>query len=151
MVFRKMNIKFGGHYREVKLFAIVSGSTFGGSTLVCCMFLYFISNCQHLLRCISDLITEDEFTRAGGILKQYSYKWRAIGQALGFKASKLDSIASRPLLLLDAPNSYLSAMLSEWQLWAPGDHRGSRTYATLHSLKTAVDRAGLGLTAQELV
>ena len=132
---------------------LLGGSTFGGSTLVCCMFLNawcVISNCQHLLLCISDLITEDEFTRAGGILKQYSYKWRAIGQALGFKASELGSIAGRPLLLLDAPNSYLSAMLSEWQLWAPGDHRGSRTYATLHSLRTAVDRAGLGLTAQEL-
>ena len=134
--------------RLLLLCPLLGGSTFGGSTLVCCTFL---SNCQHLLLCISDLITEDEFTRAGGILKQYSYKWRAIGQALGFKASELDSIASRPLLLLDAPNSYLSTMLSEWQLWAPGDHRGSRTYATLHSLRTAVDRAGLGLTAQELV
>ena len=73
-----------------------------------------------------------------------------IGEGLGFKASELDNIMSRPLLLLDAPNSYLSAMLSEWQLWAPGDHRGSNTYATLHSLRTAVDKAGLGLIAQEL-
>ena len=139
--------------RLLLLCPLLGGSTFGGSTLVCCTFLNawcVISNCQHLLLCFSDLITEDEFTRAGGILKQYSHKWRAIGQALGFKASKLDSIAGRPLLLLDAPNSYLSAMLSEWQLWAPGVHRGSRTYATLHSLRTAVDRAGLGLTAQEL-
>ena len=105
---------------------------------------------QAIMLCISDMITEDEFTRASEKLGQYSHKWREVGKKLGFKAKELDNIMGRPLLLLDAPNSYLSAMLSEWQLWAPGDHRGSRTYATLHSLRTAVDRAGLGLTAQEL-
>ena len=48
------------------------------------------------------------------------------------------------------PASYLSAMLSAWQQWAPGDARGSRDYATMEALSGAVDRAGLGLTAQEL-
>ena len=105
---------------------------------------------QAIMLYISDMITEDEFTRASEILGQYSHKWREVGKKLGFKAIELDNIMGRPLLLLDAPNSYLSAMLSEWQLWAPGDHRGSRTYATLHSLRTAVDRAGLATTAQEL-
>jgi hypothetical protein len=89
-------------------------------------------------------------TKASGILKQYSHKWRLFGESLGFKASELDNIMGRPLLLASAPNSYLSAMLSEWQQWAPGDHRGSDTYATLHSLRVAVDQAGLGLTAHEL-
>ena len=96
-------------------------------------------------------IIEEEFARASEILKPYSHKWRMIGEGLGFKARELDNIMSRPPLFCDAPNSYLSAMLSEWQLWASGDHRGSNTYATLHSLRMAVDKAGLGLTAQELL
>ena len=111
-----------------------------------------LSSCFHApLLCILDPITEDEITRANKILKRYSHKWREIGEALGFKASELDNIMGRPKLFHSAPSSYLSAMLSEWQEWAPGDHRGSKTYATLHSLRKAVDRAGLGLTAQELV
>ena len=99
---------------------------------------------------IIDQVSNEEFARASEKLKEYSRKWREIGEGLGFKASELDNIGSRPLLLPNAPNSYLSAMLSEWQLWAPGDYRGSKTYATLHSLRVAVDKAGLGLTAQEL-
>ena len=54
------------------------------------------------------------------------------------------------MLLPDAPVSYLNTMLSSWLRWAPGDARGSRDYATIQNLKTAVDRAGLGVVAQEL-
>ena len=99
---------------------------------------------------VADRISDEEFTRASKILKQYSHKWRTIGEGLGFKAIELDNIMSRPLLLSGAPISYLSTILSEWHLWAPGDHRGSNTYATLHSLRMALDKAGLGRTAQEL-
>ena len=99
---------------------------------------------------IIDQVSNEEFARASEKLKEYSHKWREIGEGLGFKARELDNIRSRPLLLLNAPNSYLSELLSEWQLWAPGDHRGSKTYATLHSLRVAVGKAKLGLPAQEL-
>ena len=73
-----------------------------------------------------------------------------IGQGLGFAANELDNIYSKPKLLDDAPSSYLVEMLSQWGEWAPGDARGSTKYATLDSLRRAVDIAGLGLTAQEL-
>jgi hypothetical protein len=95
-------------------------------------------------------ITEDEITRACEILSAHSYKWREIGEGLGFRAPELNDIASRPLLLHGAPKSFLSAMLSEWQQWVPGDHRGSSTFATLPSLRVAVDKAGLAVTAHEL-
>jgi len=42
-------------------------------------------------------------------------------------------------------------MLARWIQWAPGDARGSRDYATLEALRTAVDQAGLGRTAHDLV
>ena len=50
----------------------------------------------------------------------------------------------------DLLSNYLSAMLSDWLQWAPGDARGSSCYATLESLKDAVDKAGLGSLAQKL-
>jgi hypothetical protein len=96
------------------------------------------------------VISEQDFTAAREKLQKYPSKWRFIGQGLGFKHHELDAIQNQPLLLQTAPTSYLNEMLSSWQQWALGDHRGSTSYATLESLRTAVDKAGLGLTAQEL-
>ena len=91
-----------------------------------------------------------EVGRAYDILKRHSHKWKMIGQGLGFAADELSLIEATPTLHVGAPRTYLMDMLSSWQQWAPGDHRGSTSYATLDSLRTAVDKAGLGLTAQEL-
>ena len=41
-------------------------------------------------------------------------------------------------------------MLSQWLQWAPGDSRGSTSFATLEDLKTALNQAGLGATAHDL-
>lgn len=95
-------------------------------------------------------ISDGEFARASEILKRHAHKWREIGQALGFKADELDNIQSKPLLLIGAPSSYLHAMLAVWQQWAPQDFRGSTGYATSDSLRTAISKAGLGRTSQEL-
>ena len=65
-------------------------------------------------------------------------------------AYELQNIEATPTLLTSAPSSYLDKMLSVWQQWAPGDARGSSSYATLEALVSAVDRAGLGRAAQEL-
>ena len=73
-----------------------------------------------------------------------------IAQGLGFKANEISLIKAKPTLQTDAPRSYLDAMLEEWQQWVPGDARSSTCYATLDALRTAVDRAGLALIAQEL-
>ena len=69
---------------------------------------------------------------------------------LRFTASELFTIQASPAHFANAPSSYLEAMLAIWQQWAPGDARGSKNYATLELLKTAVDRAGLGRVAEEL-
>ena len=83
-------------------------------------------------------------------LRLHSSKWREIGTGLRFTASELDIIQASPARLASAPYSYLEAMLALWQQWVPGDSRGSKNYATLESLKTAIDRAGLGRAAEDL-
>ena len=98
----------------------------------------------------SSPISEAKFTESNEILKNFASKWREIGEGLGFTVHELDNIQNRPLLLGNAPHSFLVAMLSDWKQWAPKDHRGSTSYATLYSLRTAVSKAGLGLTAEKL-
>ena len=83
-------------------------------------------------------------------LKEHAAQWRDIGTHLGFSHGELSNIQATPLHLNGAPKSWLSAMLSEWLEWAPGDERGSKNYATLSGLKSAVREAGLGRTAEEL-
>ena len=95
-------------------------------------------------------ISEQDVARATWLLARYAYKWKEIGQRLGFTGNELSNIEATPTLLAGAPASYLSAMLSSWEQWAPGDARGSTHYATLEALRIAVDKAGLGLTAREL-
>ena len=41
-------------------------------------------------------------------------------------------------------------MLEEWLQWAPGDHRGSKNFATLEGLQLALSKSGLGVAASEL-
>ena len=79
-------------------------------------------------------------------LKEHSAKWRDIGLHLGFRPSELDVIHAKPLLLSDAPNSWLEAILSQWLQWAPGDQRGSTSYATLEQLIDALKEIGLSMT-----
>ena len=99
---------------------------------------------------IATTSSQQDFSRAQTILQDYAHKWERIAQGLGFKANEISIIRAKPALYADAPRSYLDAMLEEWQQWAPGDARGSTCYATLDALRAAVDKAGLGLTAQEL-
>ena len=83
-------------------------------------------------------------------LSPNSNKWEEIGERIGFSSLRLQNIRDMPSLFNSAPSSYLRQMLCEWQQWAPGDARGSSSYATLEALVSAVDRAGLGRAAQEL-
>ena len=82
--------------------------------------------------------------------KNCEAKWRKIGTHLKFYQKELDIIQANPLLLNDAPTSWLSAMISEWLEWAPGDSRGSTSYANLEDLKSAVSKAGFGVVAEDL-
>ena len=98
----------------------------------------------------STKLSARDLTKITEYVKPHSHKWKEIGQGLGFTADELSNIEARLTLLIGAPYSYLSAMLSDWCHWAPGDVRGSTNYATLDSLKTALNKAGLGRRAQEL-
>ena len=69
---------------------------------------------------------------------------------LGFRSGELDNIQSNPSLFSKAPTSWLSAMLSQWLQWAPGDGRESTSFATLEDFKTALNQTGLGATAHDL-
>ena len=83
-------------------------------------------------------------------LIEHATKWREIGSSLRFRPSELEEIQARPLLLNGAPRSFLSAMLADWLQWAPGDSRGTTSFATLENLKAALNQAGLGATAHDL-
>ena len=83
-------------------------------------------------------------------LKMHAAKWRDIGIYLEFLPSELDNIEAQPNRMQGAPLSYLGAMLQMWIQWAPGDNRGSTSYAYLEDLKSALDEAGLGVTARAL-
>ena len=91
-----------------------------------------------------------DFTALYQQLSRTSDKWSMIGAHLGFLQSEIDNIKARPLLLNDAPDSWLRAMLSEWLQWAPGDGRESKTYATLNDLSDALVKLGLREAATSL-
>ena len=95
-------------------------------------------------------LTEEDLQSLLQQLTKNAGRWRDIGTHLGFKSGELDNIQARPYLMSDAPNSWLGAMLSQWLQWAPGDGRGSTSFATLEGLKDAVRLAGLAATAEDL-
>ena len=83
-------------------------------------------------------------------LNPHASKWREIGTHLGFRQGELDNIEHKPLLLNEGPKAWLREMLREWLEWAPGDSRGSSSFASIECLKCALDNSGLGKTALEV-
>ena len=67
-----------------------------------------------------------------------------------FHQEKLNIIQANPLLQNGAPKTWLSALVSEWMEWAPGDSRRSTKYVNLEDLKSAVSKAGFGVIATKL-
>ena len=99
----------------------------------------------------SGQLVADDYNWICDKLRPHAYKWKDIAHGLGFRAAELNCIEADPKNLINAPASYLYAMLDSWLQWAPGDDRDSRDYATVRSLSTAVDKAGLGVLAQDLM
>lgn len=83
-------------------------------------------------------------------LRPCAAKWDDIAKGLKFKGYEIGNIRADPMKLINAPGSYLDAVLATWPLWAPGDKRGTEDNATLEALKSAVDSAGFGKIAKEL-
>ena len=98
----------------------------------------------------SSRLTEEHHSVLLKQLTKHSSDWKEIGIHLGFNQAELSNIQDRPLLLSKAPTTWLSAMLVEWLQWAPGDSRGSTSFATLEGLKAALREGGLGATAYDL-
>ena len=61
----------------------------------------------------------------------------------------MDIIQNSPMLMMQAPQSWLRKMLSQWLQWAPGDGRGSTGFATKESLRAALLSINLGQLAQQ--
>ena len=97
----------------------------------------------HLQESGNEILHEHTFTSLYEQISKHSDKWSTIASHLGFRQRELRIIQARPLLLSDAPESWLREILAEWLEWAPGDSRGSRDFATLNGLKKALNKAGL--------
>ena len=61
----------------------------------------------------------------------------------------MDIIQNSPMLMMQAPQSWLRKMLSQWLQWAPGDGRGSTGFATKESLRAALLSINQGQLAQQ--
>ena len=94
---------------------------------------------------------DKDHSRLLEMLNIHSARWKEIGSYLGFLPSELENIEARPLLQATAPRSFLQTMLAEWLQWAPEDYRGSTDFATLESLREALNKAGLGETAHSIM
>ena len=95
-------------------------------------------------------LTDDHHPVLLSQLTKHASVWRMIGTYLEFYPGEIANIEMRPNLIQGAPVSWLSAMLSQWLQWAPGDSRGSNRFATLEDLKRALSRAGLAAAAHDL-
>ena len=69
---------------------------------------------------------------------------------LGFHRGELDNIEGKPSLHSSGPKGWLRETLSYWLEWAPGDSRGSNGFASIESLKCALDKSGLAQTALDI-
>ena len=75
-----------------------------------------------------------------GSCTKFSHMWKTIGNSRSIP--ELYSIEVMPRLFNSAPTSFLDYNYVLDLEWAPGDARGSTTFATLDALKIAVNKAG---------
>jgi hypothetical protein len=81
-------------------------------------------------------------------IKPCASHWKFIAASLSFTYNEIINIEANPRNVQS--NSFLNDVIGVWLNWAPGDGRGSKDYATLEHLQTAVSKAGCGLIASEL-
>ena len=94
-------------------------------------------------------LSSSDYSAINSILKEHAARWRDIGGALGFRQGELDNIQSSPMLMMQAPGSWLGQMLTQWLEWAPGDGRDSTGFATKKALHVALLETNLGQLAQQ--
>ena len=95
------------------------------------------------------ILTEGDIAALISLISSFSHKWYDIGIGLGFTPSELNMIRSKPLLLANAPTSYLVELLSWWMQWPMVGHpRKSTLKALCESLRSS--HVGLGSLADEV-
>ena len=94
-------------------------------------------------------LSERDVTAVIKLLHHHSDKWNLIGAELGFLQPELRQIQAAPILMLNAPLSYLQELLSLWTEWPTENHPH---LPTLKALSTALRSSlvGLGRLADEL-
>ena len=94
-------------------------------------------------------LTERDIAELFELIHTYSSKWDLIGLQLKFAPSELDYIKSMPLLLTEAPASFLKELLSRWIQWPTLNYPTRPTLRVLcASLRSS--SVGLGSLADEV-
>ena len=101
------------------------------------------------MKSIDQRLNERDVITIIKLIHHHGDKWKFIGAELGFLPSELRQIEAAPLLMLNAPLSYLQELLSLWIEWPTEDHPH---LPTLKALITALRSSlvGLGRLADEL-
>lgn len=101
------------------------------------------------MKSIDQRLNERDVITIIKLIHHHGDKWKFIGAELGFLPSELRQIEAAPLLMLNAPLSYLQELLSLWIEWPTEDHPH---LPTLKALITALQSSlvGLGRLADEL-
>ena len=98
---------------------------------------------------VDQILTEHDIAKLMGLLHNFGDKWNEIGLVLGFTEPELKQISSNPLLLISAPASFLTKLLSQWVQWPTVDHPTKPTLGELcETLRSSL--IGLGSLAEKV-
>lgn len=95
-----------------------------------------------------DLLLDDkDISELMELCGDYAFRWNDIGLQLGFLNPQLHVIQSNPLLLINAPKSYLQELLSQWVQWPTKKHPEK---PSLRVLCSALKAIGLGALSEKV-
>jgi hypothetical protein len=106
--------------------------------------------CVHCILTDGERYYDSDLRKIYDELVHHAHRWADIGTYLGFTPGELRNIHTKPMLLMDAPKSWLAELLSEWLRWHPGDGCGSRSFTTREGLHAALLKANLSTVAARL-
>ena len=74
-------------------------------------------------------------------LRPKADQWEEFAKGLGFSGREIANIKGNPTNLMNAPGSYMDAIIDKYSHWAPGDARGHKDYANTQGLFNAMVKA----------
>ena len=94
-------------------------------------------------------LTEESVRTILNLVHDYSHKWNEIAIGLGFAPSELEKIKNTPSLLMGAPVSFLTKLLTQWVQWPTANHPTKPTLGALcETLRSSL--VGLGSLAEKV-